>query len=63
MKVINFKEARNNLKNRPDINLPKCGSIKETNYLLSSQKNKQILLKSLENARQNKTFEKKLLNL
>ncbi len=36
-------------------------SIKETEYLLKSPKNREILLKSLKNARENKTFEKELI--
>jgi antitoxin YefM len=36
-------------------------SIKETNYLLSSPKNKEVLLRSLKDAREGKTFEKELI--
>jgi antitoxin YefM len=36
-------------------------SIKETEYLLKSPKNREILLKSLKNARESKTFEQELI--
>jgi antitoxin YefM len=36
-------------------------SIKETNYLLSSAKNREILLRSLADARVGKVFEKELI--
>ncbi len=44
------------------ISLDEYNSMKETNYLLSSQNNKQKLLKSLEDSRNDKTFEKELLD-
>ncbi len=36
-------------------------SIKETNYLLSSKKNREVLLRSLKDARSGKSFEKELI--
>ncbi len=42
------------------ISLDEYNSIKETNYLLRSPKNKEILLRSLANAREGKVFEKEL---
>ena len=36
-------------------------SIKETNYLLSSAKNREVLMRSLKDAREGKVFEKDLI--
>jgi antitoxin YefM len=38
-------------------------SMKETHYLLSSPKNKEILMRSLKDARDGKTFEKELIEV
>jgi antitoxin YefM len=43
------------------ISIDEYNSLKETNYLLSSPKNKERLLSSLKNARDGKTFEKELI--
>jgi len=37
-------------------------AMKETNYLLKSKKNREILLRSLNDARDGKTFKKDLIN-
>ena len=36
-------------------------AMKETNYLLSSENNRKVLMRSLKDAREGKTFEKELL--
>ena len=36
-------------------------SIKETNYLLSSAKNREVLIRSLKDAREGRVFEKELI--
>ena len=36
-------------------------SMKETNYLLSSPKNREVLLRSIKDAREGKTFERELI--
>ncbi|SFV56110.1 YefM protein (antitoxin to YoeB) [hydrothermal vent metagenome] len=36
-------------------------SMKETNYLLSSTKNREVLMRSLKDAREGKVFSKKLI--
>ena len=43
------------------ISLDEYNSMKETNYLLSSPKNRQRLLSSLKHAREGKIFEKELI--
>jgi len=83
MQVVNFTEARNNLKSLFDsvysnseevivnrkngenvviISLESYNAMKETNYLLSSPKNKKRLLSSLANARAGKVTQKELLD-
>ncbi len=81
MQVVNFTEARNNLKalfdtvyqdseeiiiNRKHgenvviISLESYNAMKETDYLLSSPKNRERLLHSLESARAGKVQEREL---
>jgi len=43
------------------ISMDEYNSMKETNYLLSSPKNKERLLSSLKHAKEGKTFEKELI--
>jgi len=43
------------------ISMDEYNSMKETNYLLSSPKNKERLLSSLQHAKEGKTFEKELI--
>ncbi len=43
------------------ISMDVYNSIRETNYLLSSPKNKERLLSSLKHAREGKAFEKELI--
>ena len=43
------------------ISFDEYNSIKETNYLLSSSKNRDILMQSLKEARTGKVFEKELI--
>jgi len=43
------------------ISLDEYNAIKETNYLLKSPKNKEVLLRSLSDARKGKVFEKELI--
>jgi antitoxin YefM len=43
------------------ISFDEYNSMKETNYLLSSPKNKKVLLRSLADARKGKIFEKELI--
>ncbi len=45
------------------ISLSEYNSIKETNYLLSNAKNREVLLRSLKDAREGKVFEKELLKI
>ncbi|CAA6799603.1 MAG: Unknown protein [uncultured Sulfurovum sp.] len=82
MQVVNFTEARNNLKSLYDavyanseevivnrkngenvviISLKAYNAMKETSYLLSSPKNKERLLSSLNNARAGKTTTRELI--
>ena len=82
MQVINFTEARNNLKSLFDsvyedseeiivsrkngenvviISLDSYNAMKETNYLLSSPKNRERLLNSLASARAGKVTQRELL--
>ena len=44
------------------ISMDEYNSIRETNYLLSSPKNKERLLSSLKHAREGKAFEKELID-
>ena len=83
MQVVNFTEARNNLKSLFDsvykdseevivnrkngenvviISLDSYNAMKETDYLLSSPKNKKRLLNSLASARAGKTTKRELLD-
>jgi antitoxin YefM len=43
------------------ISLDEYNSLKETNYLLSSKKNREILLESLKELKDGKGFEKELI--
>ncbi len=82
MQVVNFTEARNNLKSLFDsvyvdseevivnrkngenvviISLDSYNAMKETDYLLSSPKNRERLLSSLESARAGKMTERELI--
>lgn len=82
MQVVNFTEARNNLKSLFDsvyqdseevivnrkngenvviISLDSYNAMKETNYLLSSPKNRERLLNSLANARAGKVTQRELV--
>ena len=82
MQVVNFTEARNNLKSLFDtvyndseeiivnrkngenvviISLDSYNAMKETDYLLSSPKNRERLLSSLANARAGNVTQKKLI--
>ena len=82
MQVVNFTEARNNLKSLFDlvyadseevivnrkngenvviISLESYNAMKETNYLLSSPKNRERLLNSLASARAGKVTQRELL--
>ncbi len=82
MQVVNFTEARNNLKSLFDsvyanseevivnrkngenvviISLESYNAMKETNYLLSSPKNREHLLNSLASARAGKVTQRELL--
>ena len=45
------------------IPLDEYNALKETNYLLSSPNNREILLRSLKEARDGKVYEKELLEL
>ena len=81
MQVVNFTEARNNLKSLFDtvyndseevivnrkhgenvviISLDNYNAMKETDYLLSSPKNRERLLHSIESARAGKIKEREL---
>ena len=81
MEVVNFTEARNNLKSLFDtvyndsqeiivnrkngenvviISLDAYNSMKETNYLLLSPRNRERLLNSLENSRAGNVSKKEL---
>jgi len=83
MQVVNFTEARNNLKSLFDsvyedseevivnrkngenvviISLDSYNAMKETDYLLSSPKNRERLLNSLASARAGKATKRKLLD-
>ena len=82
MKVVNFTEARNNLKSLFDdayrnseeiivnrkngenvviISFEQYNAMKETEYLLSSPKNRERLLNSLASARSGELQERELL--
>ncbi len=82
MKVVNFTEARNNLKflfdsayhdseeiivNRKNgeniviISLDNYNAMKETEYLLSSDKNRERLLRALTASREQKVSKKELI--
>ena len=82
MQVVNFTEARNNLKSLFDsvyedseevivnrkngenvviISLESYNAMKETNYLLSSPKNRERLLNSLASARAGKVTPRELV--
>ena len=82
MQVVNFTEARNNLKsifdtvyndnqevivNRKNgenvvvISLEAYNALKETSYLLSSPKNRERLLNSLEKSRRGKVSKQELI--
>jgi len=82
MQVVNFTEARNNLKSLFDsvyedseevivnrkngenvviISLDSYNAMKETNYLLSSPKNRERLLNSLASARAGKVTPRELV--
>jgi len=82
MQVVNFTEARNNLKSLFDsvyldseevivnrkngenvviISLESYNAMKETDYLLSSPKNRERLLNSLASARAGRVTQKELL--
>ncbi len=82
MKVVNFTEARNNLKSLFDsayhdseeiivnrkngenvviLSLDEYNAMKETDYLLSSPKNREHLLNSLASARAGKLSSKELI--
>ena len=83
MQVVNFTEARNNLKSLFDIvyndseevivnrkngenvviiSLDAYNAMKETDYLLSSPKNRERLLGSLEKARAGKVSKRELID-
>ena len=55
--IINRKNGENVVL----ISLDEYNSLKETNYLLSSNKNREHLLKSLESARGGKLLDKELI--
>ena len=56
--VIIHRKGRENV---VVISMDEYNSMNETNYLLSSSKNKERLLNSLKHAREGKTFQKELL--
>ncbi|MBE0492583.1 MAG: type II toxin-antitoxin system Phd/YefM family antitoxin [Sulfurospirillum sp.] len=56
--VIIHRKGRENVVVIP---FDEYSSMKETNYLLSSPKNREILMRSLKDAREGKTFEKELI--
>ena len=58
--VIIHRKGRENVVVIP---LDEYNSIKETNYLLSSTKNRKVLLRSLKDAREGKVFEKELVEI
>jgi len=62
---INHEEVVIHRKGRENvvvISMDEYNSMKETNYLLSSPKNKERLLSSLKHAREGKVFEKELID-
>ena len=62
---INHEEIVIHRKGRENvvvISMDEYNSMKETNYLLSSPKNKERLLSSLKHAREGKVFEKELID-
>ncbi|WP_310441128.1 type II toxin-antitoxin system prevent-host-death family antitoxin [Sulfurimonas sp.] len=56
--VIIHRKGRENVVVIP---FDEYNSIKETNYLLSSAKNREVLMRSLKDAREGKVFEKDLI--
>ena len=56
--VIIHRKGRENVVVIP---FDEYNSIKETNYLLSSQKNREVLMRSLKDARDGKVFKKELI--
>jgi len=56
--VIIHRKGRENVVIIP---FDEYNSIKETNYLLSSAKNREVLLRSLKDAREGRVFEKELI--
>ena len=56
--VIIHRKGRENVVVIP---FDEYNSMKETNYLLSSAKNREVLMRSLKDARDGKTFEKELI--
>lgn len=58
--VIIHRKGRENVVVIP---FDEYSSMKETNYLLSSPKNREILMRSLKDAREGKTFEKELIEV
>lgn len=58
--VIIHRKGRENVVVIP---FDEYNSMKETNYLLSSPKNREILMRSLKDAREGKTFEKELIEV
>jgi antitoxin YefM len=58
--VVVHRKGRENVVIIP---LDEYNALKETNYLLSSPNNREILLRSLKEARDGKVYEKELLEL
>jgi antitoxin YefM len=56
--VIIHRKGRENVVVIP---FDEYNSIKETNYLLSSAKNREVLMRSLKDAREGKVFERDLI--
>ena len=56
--VIIHRKGRENVVIIP---FDEYNSIKETNYLLGSAKNREVLMRSLKDAREGKVFEKELI--
>ncbi|MEA3452010.1 MAG: type II toxin-antitoxin system prevent-host-death family antitoxin [Bacteroidota bacterium] len=56
--VIIHRKGRENIVVIP---FDEYNSMKETNYLLSSSKNREVLMRSLKDARDGKTFERELI--
>jgi len=57
--VIIHRKGRENI---VVISFDKYNSMKETNYLLNSSKNREVLLRSLKDAREGKVFTKEYLD-